>query len=213
MEVSTKMDRLKDFMSESETQQLNSKITEYISQNSNSNYADIDTLFLYPKIRQYGMKVEIKKRVMQVIVIEKKVYRFAHQIKQILLNQIEKKIKEKDENFSLSTNMEKALKYLKQRNIIKEIDHYSVWIDNMVYHWGSDYKDWKIYGVEETNREIVNEWDNDIEYPNVYFTLRTKEEIEEFSNLYKKIKFDLNNNNSYHFRSAMLKFLHIDNYY
>jgi hypothetical protein len=210
MEVSSKMDRLKDFMTESETHQLNSKIVEYVKQNQNSNYADIDTLFLYPKIRQYGMKVEIKKRMMQVIVVDNKVYRFAYQIKKVLLNQIEKKIKEKDSTFSLSMNIEKAIKYLKQKNIIMEIDHYSVWIDNMVYHWGSDYKDWTIYGEEETNREIVNEWDADIEYPNIYFTLRTKKEIEDFCNLYKKTKFDLNENNSNHFRTSMIKFLDID---
>ncbi len=167
MEVSSKMDRLKDFMTESETHQLNSKIVEYVKENQNSNYADIDTLFLYPKIRQYGMKVEIKKRSMQVIMVDNKVYRFAYQIKKVLLNQIEKKIKEKDSSFSLSMNIEKAIKYLKQKNIIMEIDHYSVWIDNMIYHWGSDYKDWTIYGEEETNREIVNEWDADIEYPNI----------------------------------------------
>ncbi len=210
MEVSSKIDRLKDFMSESEAQQLNSKIIEYVKQNENSNYADIDTLFLYPKIRQYGMKVEIKKRMMQVIMVDNKVYRFAYQIKKALLDQIEKKIKEKDITFSLSTNIEKALKYLKQKNIIMEIDHYSVWINNMVYHWGSDYKEWSIYGEEETNREIVNEWDADDEYPNVYFTLRTKKEIEDFCNLYKKTKFDLNDNNSNHFRTAMIKFLQID---
>jgi len=210
MEVSSKMDRLKDFMTESETHQLNSKIVEYVKQNQNSNYADIDTLFLYPKIRQYGMKVEIKKRLMQVIVVDNKVYRFAYQIKKVLLNQIEKKIKEKDSTFSLSMNIEKAIKYLKQKNIIMEIDHYSVWIDNMIYHWGSDYKEWTIYGEEETNREIVNEWDADIEYPDIYFTLRKKKEIEDFCNFYKKTKFDLNENNSNHFRTSMIKFLHID---
>jgi hypothetical protein len=197
-------------MTESETHQLNSKIVEYVKENQNSNYADIDTLFLYPKIRQYGMKVEIKKRMMQVIMVDNKVYRFAYQIKKVLLNQIEKKIKEKDSTFSLSMNIEKAIKYLKQKNIIIEIDHYSVWIDNMVYHWGSDYKEWTITGEEETTREIVNEWEADPEYPNVYFTLRTKKEIEDFCDYYKKTKFDLINNNSNHFRTTMLKFLHID---
>lgn len=210
MEVTSKIDRLKDFMSESETQQLNNKIIEYMNKNNNSNYVDISSLFLYPKIRQYGIKVEVKKRMMQVIMVDNKVYRFAYQIKKALLNQIEKKIKEKDSTFSLSTNIEKAIKYLKQKNIIMEIDHYSVWIDNMVYHWGSDYKDWCIYGEEETNREIVNEWESDLEYPNIYFTLRTKKEIEDFCNLYKKTKFDMNENNSNHFRTTMLKFLHID---
>lgn len=210
MEVASKMDRLKEYMTESETQQLNQKIAEYMSQNNNSNYADISSLFLYPKIRQYGMKVEVKKRIMQVIMVDNKVYRFAFKIKKALLNQIEKKIKEKDPSFSLSVNMEKAIKYLKQRNIIMEIDHYSVWIDNMVYHWGSDYKEWTITGEDETNREIVNEWDADPEYPNVYFTLRTKKELEEFCSLYKKTKFDMNTNNSDHFKKTMIKFLHID---
>ena len=74
-----------------------------------------------------------------------------------------------------------------------------------------DIKKWTIYGENETNREIVNEWVPDQEYSNTYFTLRNVNEIEKFCNKYQETKFDLNNNNSHHFRTYMIKFLGIEN--
>ena len=129
----------------------------------------------------------------------------------MLLNYIEKKIKETDPSFSLDNNLEKAIRILKQKNILHEIDHYGVWINNNIYHWGSDFKKWTIYGENETNREIVNEWEPDKEFPNTYFTLCNIDEIKKFCDKYQKSQFDINHNNSYHFRTTMIKFLGIEN--
>ena len=129
----------------------------------------------------------------------------------MLLVYIENKIKEKDPDFSLNNNLEKAIRILKQKKILHEIDHYGVWINNNIYHWGSDLKKWTMYSENETNREIVNEWVPDEEYSNVYFTLRNINEIEQFCNKYQETQFDLNENNSYHFRTIMIKFLGIEN--
>ena len=93
---------------------------------------------------------------------------------------------------------------------MKEIEHYGVWINNNVYHWGSDYKSWSIYGEKETNREIANEWEVDEEHPKTYFTIRSIAEIENFCDKYQKTKYDLEKNNSYHFKTKLLNFLGIE---
>ncbi len=215
--IDNKIDKLKSLMDENAIKELKNQINKYINfdDNSNDNYKKIDNLFLYPKIRQYGLKVEVKKRKMLVIMIKKDnkemYYKFSFNIKSLLLNHIETKIKEKESSFSIENNLEKTIKLLKQKGILTEIDHYGVWINNNIYHWGSDIKKWNIYGENETNREIVNDWEPDLEYPNTYFTLRNISEIEEFCNKYQKTKFDINNNNSYHFTTMMIKFLDIEN--
>ncbi len=216
--IDYKIDKLKTLMDENAIRELKNQINKYVSldnNNDNDNYKKIDNLFLYPKIRQYGLKVEIKQRKMLVMMIKKDnkelYYRFSFNIKNLLLNYIENKIKEKEPGFSIDNNLEKTLKLLKQKGILTEINHYSIWINNNIYHWGSDIKKWNIYGENETNREVVNDWEPDLEYPNTYFTLRTISEIEAFCNKYQKTQFDINYNNSHHFRTSMIKFLGIEN--
>jgi hypothetical protein len=227
MEVEHKINRLSKLMNESQNREMLSQIKDFMNHNgdlSNFNYHDIENMILYPKIRQYGLKIEIKYRKLLVINIDSKqkrktprgntdknntIFRFSRFLKETMLKKIELKIKETDPTFSLNSNLDKTMKYLIQTGILTEIDHYSVWINNNIYHWGPDYKQWIIYGEDETSREIVNEWEKDNEYPNTYFTLRTLEEINGFCDKYKNTKYDYYNNNSNNFKELFIKYLGI----
>ena len=69
MELANKINRLSHLIGENATHELNNKISKYLEENpysSDDKYTTIDNLFIYPKIRQYGLKVEVKKRKMLI---------------------------------------------------------------------------------------------------------------------------------------------------
>lgn len=210
--ASEKFNRLKELMGQDAFKDLETIFTKEVAKPS-QNLNELRQKYIFPKIRHYGSKVLFKQRKLKVLIFNKNdqqyIVPFNHKIKSILLREIEQKIKLKYPNFNINNRIMEVLDYLKNKGSIADIDHYSVWINNQIYHFGPG-KSWRIYGSEETDREIVNdEWTTYDQYPNIYFTLKNKEEIEQFVKEYPK-KYDNQDNNSLTFIEKLYQFLDLD---
>ena len=213
MNPNDKIQRLKELMGNDAIQDLNSLVTKALDEDPDINQKNLYRKYLFPKIRQFGFKVQVKKRKLPVIQFvrngQRKVYAFTYPLKSTLLKSIEKKVQEKKEDFTIEGHMSEIVKYLYSKNALIDLDHYSLWINNQVYHWGPGLN-WTIFGSHETDREITNEWELDPESETVYFTLRTKEEIEKFCSKFQEKSFDAETYNSLTFKDELSKFLGLD---
>lgn len=168
--------------------------------------------FIYPKIRQYGLKVEIKIRPM-TITNHKNPEQY--KVDRELVYKLVPKIIE-DENLDLEyetmeyeDKVALLIDYLLKAGQIAEIKHYSLWINNQVYHWGIG-DNWRVYGLEETDREITKNWTRDAQNNEVYFSLRTFDEINQWVSEWKEShRFDLENCNSQTFVKELVVFLNL----
>jgi len=215
MNATEKIQRLRKLMGDQNIQELNDTISKILEEDPEINKKDLNKRFIFPKIRQHGFKVQVKKRQLPTIHFNKdgikRVYAFTHPLKSILLKSIEKKIQEKKTDFSIDGHMIEIIKYLYSKGALVDLDHYSVWINNQVYHWGPG-TSWTVHGPNETDREIANEWsvEADPDFGQVAFTLRTKPEIDAFCQEFQNKKFDLENTNSQTFKDELITFLVVD---
>lgn len=145
--------------------------------------------YVYPQIRQYGFKTQVKTR--------KIVYELGDEIGLFKYNsnvgkQIQEELKESNDSFDDLEYEERynlVVKHGTEKGLLKEKDHLSMWVNNHIYHWGPGEK-WRMYGENEINREITNDWKISEEFKGVYFTLYTHEELQGFCDDWKKNKFN-----------------------
>jgi hypothetical protein len=153
--------------------------------------------YAYPQIKQHGHKVEIKTRKITLdCSSDISIFKFNSDFGKSL----QQKLKNTDPNFNKLEFVERYQKTVELGIIQKklcQIDHYSLWINGNIYHWGPG-QNWRMYGTEETNKESVNEWSKTIEYNDIYFTLYTQSELNKYCDDWKiKNKFSYDNSHSF----------------
>ena len=115
---------------------------------------------------------------------------------------LQEELGKKDSNFE-NLEYEERLKLTvrlgSHYGLIIETDHYSVWVAGKIYHWGPGEK-WRMYGIEESNKEVTNEWKKTEKYNGTYFTLYEHEEIKKFCD-------DWNSKNSFKSVDSSIKFI------
>lgn len=179
---------------------------------TNSDHQYLFDKFVYPKIRQYGLKVEIK--IIPMIITNQKNPKQYKVDRNIVLDLLPKIIKKEKldvnpEAMEYEDKVNLVVDYLLKVGKIAKINHYSLWINNQVYHWGLG-DNWRIYGAEETDREITKNWKRDTQNDQVYFSLRTFDEINQWVSEWKDHHyFDLEKCNSQTFVKELVAFLHL----
>ena len=213
MDHTEKILRLQTLIGENAMKELDEIIKNVLKENPQMDKKELNKQYVFPKIRQHGLQVQIKKRLLRTIQFQKdgqkKIYTFNHHLKNTLFKSIEKKIKNKKPEFEVDEHCTEIIEYLYSRNALVDIEHYSVWVNKKIYHWGPS-NIWVMYGESETNREITNEWEIDSEFDHLAFTLRTSNEIEKFCDNFKTIPFDIETRSSKTFKNELLAFLDPD---
>lgn len=120
--------------------------------------------YIYPKIRQYGLKVHFSCR---RILLDRNnnIYRYQH---------------DSEDSYEIAMQHDREDKI--KKGIIQEITIYSMWVSGRVFSFSPAMKTNQMYGDEITNREISNEWSKVDDYNGIYFVMNTLSEIEELTN-------------------------------
>lgn len=198
---------LKDKMGIEKYQNLNKIITDEFQNNDNDeldnqNLNNIFFKYIYPQIRQYGIKIEIKTR---QIILDNNFNQFK------LNNPLFKKILIKlnlDDNIPFENKFNKIVEYGIENKLLHKIEHYSLWANGKIFHWFP--KKSNMYGEDETNKEITNDWKLSSNWNEIYFTLYKIKDIEEFSDKWKKEKEYNLNFNSKDYVDSLFKYLDLD---
>lgn len=142
-------------------EQIRSEYTE------NMNTTNIFDKFIYPKIRQYGIKINFSCRNI-LLDCNNNVYKYIH---------------DSDAPYEISMKNDKEFKL--KKGIIQEITIYSMWVSGRVFLFSPVMKNVatnQMYGEDITNREISNDWNKVEDYNGIYFVINTVSEIEEITN-------------------------------
>uniref|UniRef100_A0A6C0E9L5 Uncharacterized protein n=1 Tax=viral metagenome TaxID=1070528 RepID=A0A6C0E9L5_9ZZZZ len=213
MDHAEKIRRLQKKMGKEPMKELDQIISSVLNKNPSIDKKELNKQYLLPKIRQHGLQVQVKKRLLRVIQFKKddklRMYSFNHHLKNDLFKLIGDKLKHRKPAFEVDDHHDEIIQYLYSRGSLRDLEHYSVWVDKQIYHWGPSDK-WVMYGDSETNREITNEWDLDLECPSLSFTLRTHDEIKTFCENFKTNPFNIDEKNSKTFKNELVNFLDLD---
>ena len=87
--------------------------------------------------------------------------------------------------------------------------HYSLWLNGKVYHWGNRENGWKMYGDDESDREITREWKSDEKFNGIYFTMYTYDDLNTFCDLWASQNEFKNPNDSLKFIEALAKYMEL----
>lgn len=145
--------------------------------------------FAFPQIRQYGNKVEIKKR---FPILDNNLQKVTSQSPAWLKIEAELNRQPGFKDLPYDIRYEKIVSEGESRCLWGRVFHYSLWMNNQIYHWLPTAK--AMYGPEETDKEIVNDWEPATAFGNgkVYFTMYEPEELQEFcDNWGKTVKYNL----------------------
>jgi len=158
--------------------------------------------YAYPQIRQYGYKTEIKTRNIILELENVLLFKYTSNTSKLL----QEILRHDNPNFD---ELEFEDKYKQivdlgiSKNILARLTHYSLWVNNSIYHWGPG-ENWRMYGEEESNKEAANEWVKSEEFNNVYFTLCTKDELNPYCDEWKKNNVYGSDVNSYTFIKELI---------
>jgi hypothetical protein len=181
---------------------------------TNSDATHLFNKYIYPKLRQYGLKIEIKIRPMIIKLENNKSYeyRINNDIINTVLPEIIKEQKlDNLENIDYDDKIKMVENHLIKKGEIAIIKHYSLWIDNQIYHWGiKNDKEWTINSLEESDYEITKNWNRDPNNNQIYFSLRTIDEINQWISEWKNTHtYDLEKCNSQTFVKELVSYLHL----
>jgi len=180
----------------------------------NSDPTHLFNKYIYPKLRQYGLKVEIKIRPM-IIQIKENIpseYRInSDVINQIFPEIIKEQNIDNHQDIDYDDKIKMIENYLIKKGEIAIIKHYSLWINNQIYHWGyKNNKEWTIYSPEESDYEITKNWERDVNNNQIYFSLRTFNEINQWVSEWKnKHTYNIDTCNSQTFVKELVSYLHL----
>lgn len=190
------------------TNDIEKEFNKLLEENNTENHIwnNLYNKFAYPQIRQYGSKVEIKTRKITINLKENNIFKYNSD----LGKELQSYLLTKNPNFN-NLEYEDKLKDIisigVKKNLLLTIEHYSLWINNRIYHWGPG-NNWRMYGDSETDKEITNDWINSKEYGIVYFTLYHHDEIQQFCEEWnKKNKYDYKNNNCRNFVNELINYM------
>lgn len=178
-----------------------------LTQDNEKDFSILDKLYskhIYPHIRQNGMKIEIKERYI-IVDTNNNIFRFCSDFGQTLYEQFisafpEMNGKEFEDVYEQFINFGVAT-----GNLCK-ILHTSLWANNNIYHWGLT--KFGMYGAEETDKEIVNDWKVSSKYPKTYFTMYTHNEIKKFCDDWnQKNTYNTSKNNCSQFIDSLINFM------
>jgi len=206
------IERLQKKMGHSQYQILITTIENEFNELMKSNENDLTALdklyhkHVFPHVRQQGYKTEIKTK--QIIYETKNMSIFKYNSDLGL--KLQQEIRNKDHQFDRLEYEDKLRLVIElgtHYGLIVETKHYSMWVANKIYHWGPGER-WRMYGAEETDKEITNEWDKSEKYNGIYFTLYEHGELKTFCD-------EWNNKNVYDSVDSSIKFVealinHID---
>ena len=176
--------------------------------NSSTTLNDLYTTFVYPKIRQYGLKTEVKVRKIVYQLDTMSVFKFNSELGKQLQEELKKTItsfddKEYEEKYGLVINLGT------EKGLLIQKDHYGLWVKGRIYHWGPD--KWRMYGYNETDKEITNEWTTSERYSKIYFTLFKHEELEKYCDDWKQKKFQ-NPDDSCKFIEELINYMGLEDF-
>jgi len=135
------------------------------------------TEIIYPFIRQYGKRIDLKKKTMHVDKLGKR-FKIDSPLGKILSKKFED-IEDYDEK--LDKIIKRGIKF----DLIDEINIYAIWIDKKIYYLYGDR-----FGERESGKELVNDWKivnlEQYGFKQYNFTLRDRAECEYFVETYKE---------------------------
>ena len=141
---------------------------------------DLDIVKLYydkafPKFRQHGNKTEIKVRDI-ILTSDLQLFKLNSPLGKELEESLDVGHLEYEERF------EKVVqKGLEMDKLFKET-HYSIWIKNQIYHWSPSTIKWRLFGEEETNKQLTfDDWRTSDIYPDTYFTMIEPDELSQMT--------------------------------
>lgn len=136
--------------------------------------------FVYPKIRQYGSKIQIKTRNVAYQVSDMTMFKYNSSLGQQLQLDIKKENADFDDK-EYDEKLDMVIKLGTKLGLLSCALHYSLWMNNQIYHWGNKSTGkWNMYGPDETDREITNIWEASKKYDSIYFTMQTNEDLNKF---------------------------------
>lgn len=186
--------------------------TENLNKSKNEMYIELFDKFVFPKIRQYGNKVVLKIRFINIDNNDN-IFRLNNQIVDETIEDILKFNPYQIIPTDYDTKSRIVLSYLTDKKVIKRIKHLGFWIGGKLYHWRPNYsnRDLEMYGEDETNREITNDWETDKLFLNKsYFTIRTHEEIMNFCDFWMASNtYSISNCNHKDFTKKLNDYLHL----
>lgn len=187
--------RLRKKLNKFQYYDLMMKITNAESQGA----SDIYEKLILPKIRQHGSKVVLKYS-NRYYDINNKPFK--------LNNEVGKKLCESiNDELDYEERFEQALTLGLKNKMIKKVKEYSLWINGSIYHLSD-----VMYGVNETNKEICNEWKPlpiqfDEKKVNIHFTMRTPDECKKFCNEWNNCKNKKDTKVQEQFKNIFIDFL------
>ena len=180
--------RLKNKMGELKYNDLFKSIEtelEQVTLNDENNFSIFNQLYakhIYPHIRQNGMKIEIKERPI-IVDSENNIFKFSSDFGQKLHAEFISNYPEM-ENKEYEDRYQSFIEYGVLTGNLRKIQHKSLWANNNIYHWGLIKS--RMYGPDETDKEIVNDWKLSSKYNKTYFTMYTQDEIKKFCDEWQK---------------------------
>lgn len=164
----TILERLNQKMGQTQYDTMIDQIQKDYATNTDAN--SVFDKYIYPKMRQYGLKIHFSCR--NILVDQNNnIYRFIQD-------------EDSDEPYEEAKERDKALKI--KNGTIVEVVVYSMWVSGRVFFFSPTMKSGvthgTMYGEDVTNREIANEWNKVESHKDVYFVMNTLQEIEELTN-------------------------------
>jgi hypothetical protein len=178
------IERLHKKMGDGQYQNLIESIEEEFNElmkNNENDLTALDTLYykhVFPHVRQQGYKTEIKTR---KIVYEKKdmsIFKYNSELGQKLQGEMINTYSN-FEDLEYEERLKLVIQLGYRYDLIVETNHYSMWVAGKIYHWGPGER-WRMYGFEESNKEVTNEWNKSEKYNGIYFTLYEHNELKKF---------------------------------
>lgn len=140
--------------------------------------------YVYPQIRQHGYKTLIKTRKIVYQPSDMKIFKYNSE----LGTQLKQELKETEhsnlDDLEYEDRFKLIVKLGVQKQVLIETLHYSLWMNGKIYHWGINSK--RMYGDDETDREITNDWITSEEYDKIYFTLYSHDDLQKFCDEWEK---------------------------
>lgn len=200
--------RLRTRMGESLYQELMVLINnEYEKLKENEIDDALDKLyhqFVYPKIRQYGYKTLVKTRKIVYTLEDMSIFKYNSETG-IKIQEVLQKMHNNFSELDFEKKYELVINYGSNNKLLLETNHHGIWVDNNIYHCGID-NNWTMYGENETNKEITNEWKISEDYDKIYFTLYTHEELQDFCDNWKKNNVN-KSDDSYNFVKELVNYM------
>lgn len=176
--------------------------------NSSSTLGDLYNTYVYPKIRQYGLKTQVKVRKIVYQLDGMNVFKFNSELGKELQEEL-RKDNQKFDDMEYEDKYQMVIRLGTDKNLLVEMDHYGLWVKGRIYHWGPG--KWRMYGENETDKEITNEWTVSEKYNKIYFTLYKHEELEKYCDEWKQKNFE-NVDDSRNFIEALINYMGLEDF-